>query len=359
LRTLGKVKSLSTKSKLPKTEYDHALLREICDTYTDGVFAVLALINECRWDPSTRTLKEEVKYEIGRRMTTSASNRVSRENVVTPDCVIQMCDSNGLVAEAKLGLPRNDQTWDEHIKQLEKYDDDLTGWWTNDERLAVHDLIALVPLSRAVRFADHLEKGVSDGKWKFDRKIAVVGSFKTSGVKDFLSLKKERGDLSTAGLNERLREGKQVEMVLLILKYEDRKFVDHMPPLPYLLQILWDHLFTRYAGEHSEDGVSASHTIEVSVERVTRDLQDYFGFKSGGSRSPEIPRSRWVRKALDTLALSRLATKVKEGEYIVRYKRTRGDTLKKFGKICFELDQRIKPPPENQLPLLSALPPTE
>ncbi|MGA8409462.1 MAG: hypothetical protein WB680_19985 [Candidatus Acidiferrales bacterium] len=290
-------------------------------------------------------------------MTTSQSNRVSPGTVVTPDCVIQMDDTNGLVAEAKLGLPKDDRIWDEHIQQLEKYDDELVGWWTLNEQLATHDLVALVPLSRAVRFADHLERGINKGKWRFDRKIAVVGFFKTSGVKDFLSLKRERGALSIADLDDRLRETKQIDIALLILYYQDRKFVDHMPPLPYTLQIIWDHLFTRYAGEVNEERQGDGIALQVSVSQVTRDLQDYFGFKSDGSRSPEIPRSNWVRKALDTLVLLKLATRVNEGKYSVRYKRSRGDTLKKFGKMCFELDQKMKLPPEDQLSLLSLLPP--
>lgn len=357
MRILGRAKSLSTQP--PKPEYDHQEVREVCDTYTDGVFAVLALVNESRWDPEARKLRDNVNYEMGRRMTTSSLNRVSPSNVVTPDCVVQFEEVHGLVAEAKLGLPKDDEIWDGHIKQLEKYDDDLTGWWTKDQELSAHDLVALVPLARAVKFADRLERGRSDGKWTFNRKIAVIGFFKTSGVKDFLSLKKERGSLSLSDLDERLRESRQVEIALLISKYDDRKFVDHMPPLPYILQIMWDHLFTRYAADNSDVGSGAVVTVEVSVDQVTKDLQDYFGFKSNGPRSPEIPRSGWVRKALDTLVLSKLASKRKEGEYVVTYKRTRGDTLRKFGKLCFELDQKTKRPLTNQLSFLAESPTTD
>jgi hypothetical protein len=337
----------------PKPEYDHQDVREACDTYTDGVFAVLALVNESRWDPEVRELRSTVRYEVGRRMTTSPMNRTSPSTIVTPDCVIQFERVQGLVAEAKLGLPKSDEIWDSHIQQLEKYDDELTGWWTPDEKISAHDLVALVPLARAVRFADRLESGVREGKWTFQRKIAVIGFFKTSGVKDFLSLKKERGSLSLSDFDERLRESRQVEIALLISKYNDRKFVDHMPPLPYLLQIIWDHLFTRYAADIPAGDSGAPVTLEASVDKITTDLQEYFGFKSKGARSPEIPRSNWVRKALDALVAYKLAVKKKEGEYIVAYKRTRGDTLRKFGKLCFELEQKTSSVPPNQLPLLS------
>lgn len=281
-------------------------------------------------------------------MSTSAANRVSPSNTVTPDCVLQFDRASGLVAETKLSLPKSEQTWDRDIQQLEKYDDDLAGWWTPDERISTHDLVALVPLARAVRFADRIEAGTKEGKWRFARKIAVVGFFKTSGIKDFLSLKKERGSVSRSDLDERLRESRQVDIALLLTHYRDRKLVDHMPPLPYLLQIMWDHLFTRYAGDISPDGPKGRLTLPVSVEGVTLDLQDYFGSKSGGARSPGIPPSQWVKKALDALVAFKLAAPSGEGQYVVTYKRTRGDTLRKFGKLCFDLDRKSQGRPTGQ-----------
>lgn len=316
------------------------------------MFAVLALVNESCWDPGKQTLKSDIRFEMGRRMTTSAANRISASTTITPDCVLQFDEKLGLVAEAKLGLPKSDEMWDEDIKQLEKYDDDLSGWWTADERMAKHDLVALVPLSRAVRFCDRLDSGVRDAKWTFERNVAVVGFFKTSGVKDFLSLKKECGALSLNDLDQRLRESRQIAIDLLILKYKDRKFVDHMPPLPYLLQIMWDHLFTRYAADVQESESGGAVRLSLSVEKVTKDLQEYFGFTSTGARSPEIPPLNWVRKAFDALASSKLASKKGDTEYVIAYKRTRGDTLRKFGKMCFELDQKRMSISEGQLSLL-------
>jgi hypothetical protein len=187
-----------------------------------------------------------------------------------------------------------------------------------------------------------VERGVVEGKWTFERRIAVVGFFKTSGVKDFLSLKKEHGSLSLGNLDERLRESRQIDMALLIATYNDRRFVDHMPPLPYLLQILWDHLFTQYAAASGDKGESGSAlSLDVSVAQVTRDMQEYFGFQSAGPRSPGIPKAKWIRKALDALVAFRLASQKSDGQYTVGYKRTRGDTLKKFGKLCFERDRMI------------------
>jgi len=223
---------------------------------------------------------------------------------------------------------------------MQKYDDELAGWWTKIERIPQHDVVGLVPLNRAVKFADRLEAGVRNGKWRFVRKISVVGFFKQSGVKDFMTVKKERGELSQNDLDQRLRESRAIPLDRLIIEYKDRKFVDHPPPLPYLLQIMWDHLFTRYAADTSNANPDESATLHVSVKKVTEDLQSYFGFESAGPRSPEIPRAVWVRKALDALVDFKIATSTGGEEYAIGYRRTWRDTLKKFGKLCFQLEQK-------------------
>lgn len=144
MRISGREKFLSSSKASDK--YSHGKTQEACDTYTDGVFAVLGLINEARWDPEKLTWRPGVVYAVGRRLTTSPGNRVSRNVAVTPDCVVQASESLGFVAEAKLSLPMDVNRWDEDVIQMLKYDDDLVGWWTADERLPRHDIIALVPL---------------------------------------------------------------------------------------------------------------------------------------------------------------------------------------------------------------------
>lgn len=339
MNTLERAPSLSSKNK---TEYDHTKTLEEVDTYNDGVFAVLALIHEARWDPEGRALRAGVKFEVGRRMTTSEGNRVSPDTNVTPDCVIQVDPRNGLVAEAKLSLPRDDTQWDSNFTQIEKYDDDLIGWWTADEKIETHDIVTLVPLPRAVKFADRLEEGIDQAKWRFDREVSVIGFFKVSGVSDFLTLKKEWGKLSDSRLDSRLRESVPINFAHLLSEYKDRKFVDSEPPLPYLLQIIWDNLFVQYASATSPDPSGTSVQIETSVEALTRDLQEYYGFKSSGHRSPEIPRMKFVKKALDALVDFRLAEMMSAGVYRINYKRGKVDTLKKFGRLCSKRDLQAR-----------------
>jgi len=285
-------------------------------------------------------------------MSTCPTNRISPSVDVTPDCVVQTQARLGFVAEAKLGLPRDENAWDDDINQMQKYEDDLMGWWTANERIEGFDIIGLVPLVRGVKFADRVENGIAAGKWKFERRWSVMGFFKTSGIRDFMTLKKERGELSDAELDRRLRESVPIAFDRLILTYQDRKFVDHAPPLPYLLQVMWDDLLTRYAADVPKDEREQLISLRVTVKKATEDLQVYYGFKSSGARSPEIPRQSWVRKALDLLVEFRMATRTNQDEYTIRYKRTRGDTLKRFGRLCFRAERRKGKSSADQLALL-------
>jgi hypothetical protein len=325
---------------------------EAVDTYREGVFAVFGLVNEVRWNPATRALDNDVHYEFGRRMNTSSGGEPFQ---VTPDCVIQS-NALGIISEVKVSLPLDESKWDRPIKQLKKYDRDLEGWWTDDEKITDYDVVSLVPLARAVRFGDLLEAGTRDGKWNFKHKTSVVGFFKTTGAtKEFLTLKKERGEMSNNDLGERLRQSRLIDFEHLIVEYRDKKFIDQMPPLPYMLQILWDNLFVKYASSVPMDENKGWVPLKLSLDSVTTDLQEYYGFRSTGARSVEIPRKRFVRLAMDALVDFNLSEKTSTAEYLVKYKRTNIDTLKKFGRLCFQRERKMQKKAIDATPRLPGL----
>jgi hypothetical protein len=154
------------------------------------------------------------------------------------------------------------------------------------------------------------------------------------------------GTFGDTALGERLREPCQINWQKLLEQYGDRKFLDHPPGLPIMLQIIWDDLFVEYAAQQlseSTSGISQRAVdLTVSVDKVTGDLQGFYGFKSSGPRSPGIPKAAWVKDALDALVEFKLARQTEDGEFIVSYKRLRGDTMERFGRLCF----RRKPQPQ-------------
>ena len=122
-----------------------------------------------------------------------------------------------------------------------------------------------------------------------------------------------------------------------LLEYRDRKFVDSEPTLVYLLQIIWDNIFTVYAARERTDNPSGSTTFKVTVDQVAEEIRQNYGFPSTGDRSPEIPKKKWVTKALNALVDFGMATRTKQDHYEVIYKRSNQDTLRKFGYKLFKL----------------------
>lgn len=319
-------------------------MAERTDDYVDAVFALLALVNETRFDPTARRLRDDVRFEVGRRLKTSRRNGVSVDTVVTPDCAIQIADDAAIVAEVKIGLPRDRSAWKDDIIQLKKYDDDLSGWWSNTGRIGSHDIAATVPLHRAVPFADLVADASANGGVTFVRNVATIGFRKNSGVKQFMMLKKEGGSLSDLDLGDRLREAVEVPFDRLLVEYGDRKFLDHEPPLPYMLQIIWDCVLTNMARQAPKEPGAKEVQLQVNVEQLTGELQEYYGFSSSGEGSVEIPRATWVRKALDALVSFDLAQRANPGDYVVQYRRPRRDTLEYFGRLCWRRSRRKQAP---------------
>lgn len=322
-------------NSLPKEAYNHVIMQEDVDNYINTVTATLSLINVLQWDESERKLDPEARYGIGRRMTTSKANKVSPMTDITPDVVSQR-RTQGVIGEITYSLTLEDEHWREKLEQIVKYDDHLTGWWTKDEKIDSHDIALLVPRTRAVKVGDILEKEAKDknGTIKLKRMVAVIGFDRSSGAtKEFMNLMKFYGALSDTDLSERLRNGIAVPTDILLRVYGDRKLVDFEPPTPYLLQVLWDSLFPSYIGEVPVDQGKGHTPIEVSVERIVRDMQNNFGFRVHDDRCTEVPPRAWIKKALDHLVVFAMASRHDDGAYTIRYKSLRGDHLKRFGEL--------------------------
>jgi hypothetical protein len=357
-------------------------VKENCDNYVNSVLATLALINELRWDGKTRELRKTPKYEVGRRMTTSEHNRVSPAATVTPDIVVQTDAKFGVVGEVTTKLASDETSWREKLLQLKKYDDDLLGWWTEDERVDLHDIVLLLHLSRAIHVSDILSSDSEKAKLlaeasraiddaeadadmtdavinevlenamlepevdapiTFDRQLSVVGFERSTGAnKECITLKKEYGELSDVDVSSRLRRSVRVPLETLVVEYHDKKFVDHEPPMPLLLQIIWEDLFTAYlTDEFPVDAEKGYTPMLLSVERITNDLRKYYGYPSDGHRSPQVPRQKWVRKALDRLVQFGLGH-VDGTNYVIHYKRLKGDALKRFGKMLNDASTEVR-----------------
>ena len=321
-------------------------LREDVDTYTDAIYAVLALINHARFDEKTKKLQDHVKFGIGRRFSTLSTHPTHPETTVTPDGAVQLSAALGVIAEAKPGVARNAAVWEENLKQLKKYDHSLVGWWTKDEKIGGHDVVALVPLARVVDFVDLVKAKQKEGAVTFDRPLSVVAFTKnTSADHVWVVLKTEFGSITDPTLSERLRRAVHVNWQTILVHYNDVRFIDTEPPLAYTLFVLWDAMFPKLVeGREAEEGKPWT-AIDVEVESLTREVQKYYGLRGDGPHAIEVPRQRWIRRALDALVVFGMAERVTAGKsYKVRYRRYRTrekDTLAFFGRYEFQHRERL------------------
>src|SRR5437773_709938 len=139
------------------------LLNEV-DNYIQTVGAIVSLGHIIIYD-------FKGKYKIAPKFQTSATNRVSTNTEVTPDIAAQT-DSMSLAGEVKKGFPKNQEYWEDDIKQLQKYDDLLTGWPlrpTTD-----HDIVLLTHYNMSRRVQKYVQEQLDEKNVKFDRPFVIL-----------------------------------------------------------------------------------------------------------------------------------------------------------------------------------------
>src|SRR5688500_12713429 len=98
-------------------------IAEAGDNYKLTVLALKAFANEMLFDDVARRPIPGATVHSGRRMTTSRVNRHSPNADVTPDLVLRHIPGVAVVAEAKLGFPRDAAEFarraDESAQQIE------------------------------------------------------------------------------------------------------------------------------------------------------------------------------------------------------------------------------------------------
>lgn len=322
--------------------------KEVSD-YVETVHALCALV--ALTIGSGGATMPDGKYSFGRRMHTSPQNRVTQESrEVTPDVVIQQSEQLGYVGEAKASLPQRTDYWRTRAKQLFKYDDDLRGWWTENERIPVSDLICLIGAPHTTRFADSVEQYGQQSAWTFNSKQCFLEiSYTREG--ECLYLKLERGDLTDPQILRAVYEGREFSREDLIVDFGGAKFCDAPPPPEFVMEILWQDVFTRKKSTENveRDGSLGYWPLNVSLADLTDLLKKEYGSGATGEREVVYPRQGWVRGALDALTRIDLA-KYEDGDsYLIKFRQLRGELIERFAK------QRLEAPPSGEQPRLPGL----
>lgn len=325
--------------------------KEIRD-YETSVQALCAFVTLAIMGRDERGLAEGSEYSFGRRMRTSSQNRVSPSEKVTPDTVIQRSPQLGYVVEAKATLP-SEAYWGTNATQLHKYDDRLSGWWTDDGYVRTTDVICLTGAPFAARFADYVESDEAQRGWSFQCNLCFVEFSYTSRWQECLYLKKERGKVTDPQLAQVIREGEEVNIEDLVANFNGAAFYDGDPPVEYVMQILWQHVFTHRRPGEERDEELGYWPIAVAADELTDYLQRMYGSLGEAAGEVRFPRKKWVRLALDAFAQIGLATHDGDDNFTISFRQLKGELVERFARRRLQPTPKKKPQAE-QLRLLES-----
>lgn len=333
---------------MPKDDRLRETLNKVED-YEETVIAIITFSHEVCWDSVNKRIIPDSLFMIGRRMG-KINNAENSEHTLTPDIVIQLNGSYGIIAEVKKSFPKEKSYWDETFQQINRYDNDLIGWATDSETIKKYDLALLTHITRKVDVTDYYREQHKKGKYNFKNKFAIVAFNRGGEGKEYMYLEKHYGDFTDANLDERLRKVVSIPMEKVLPLYPI-KFYDSPPPMPYLLDILWANIFPQFLFlELSENEPLKYSTIKVDVSEVTKRLQKQFSQMRDDDRQQEIPKQDWIKEAMEALVRLKLAKRVIDNPniYEVEFKTIR-DPLTHFAMKITKPKKRKNIPHMNQI----------
>ena len=304
------------------TELTSRAIRDSFTNYIQTIHGMVAFLITVSNRPSADST---LSFSLGRRMTTSPTNRVTPSGPATPDQVIQVGDRLGYVVEATRSLGASSENWTDEIDQLRKYDDDLVGWWTPNGRLGKSNVVLLLWTEFAKKFARLMDERLKDAGDCFSRPTSVMSFSELSRNSDAIFLVKEWGDLDDdATVRTELADGHSVTLrSILASRFGRYRFYADRPITEYVMVVLWQDIFTQRAVETEYDESLKAYAFEADVGELASSLQKLFGSEGNEEREREYPQRSWVREAMDAFVTLGLAGQLGTDRYLVRFRELR------------------------------------
>ena len=311
------------------------------DNYLSTIHGLLAFRLAVTWRDEN-TVSHNCSF--GRQMTPSTTESEQAVNNLTPDAVIQIGSDLGYVVEAKRSFPMQQDYWENDIQQLLTYDDNLTGWWTDDETINGMNVVGLIWTTFARPFSQLLSQTVETNQYSFINPTSVIEFSRIGERRPIIRLRKEWGELSDPELEQSWINGISIPLELIVSgNVKPYKFYDDKPPIEYIMAILWNDFFTMMAVDVELDDSTKSKLLEVDVDQLAKELQNHYGSRGLNARDRQFPSSSWIREALDALSSLGLAEPLlnedgsRSDRFLVKFKTTlrtgeSGDLIEKFYK---------------------------
>jgi hypothetical protein len=304
------MREISKKSRMTR-KVDAELAKEynrqrvLVDDYLASVYGLQALILSALWDESIRSLRASGRSSTHRSMTPSDP---AGSSDLTPDAVIQVDDTYGIVAEMKKHFAAGKL---EHFEQVKTYDSNLIGWWTPDERIQAYDLVLMTHYFSKADAADTYSAWRKTGR-DFSRPFAIISFTHSEQASLYFALERVEGKLSDHAHDESLRKVKRIPgAIAKELIYSKYKFYDAEPPESLTMLMILTYVVPAIPPEEEFDRVTGKKgmRVEVTIERVLEELRKYCPGQSD-RRDKSLPRREWVDRALGWLVKLELCAKV-------------------------------------------------
>lgn len=281
------------------------------DDYNDTIHAIIGFVNLYLLDNKYH-LRPDIKAFQGRRMIPLGATEPSENNddtYITPDLGIMLSDKSGILGEVKKNIPKDEPDRAEKVfSQLKKYDQQLLGWPIEGEIIDSHELVLLVHIGSSAYAKEYLEKLRESKKIEYQFPLSIVEFGRIPQAEEQFFLRTVTGNPPEHEGPQTLQYGVYVPIRVFLFEYAKIKLYDAQPPIPYLAEMLWGHVFTSIATDDPKfQGLRKNQKIEIelSLEEIIETLNEGFSFRlwhlSHPDRQPKIPRRKWVEETCQFL----------------------------------------------------------
>jgi len=306
-------------------------IKDSIDNYVATCQAIQAFINIIIWDRNKKQYIQSSKYNIGRRMDTSKNNKITPENTITPDIIIQRSKDYGFVVEVKKTLPKNQSYWAQYIDQLLKYDDHLLGWWTGNEKINEHNTVLLVHQYLFAKVEKYIKEKFKEMDIDLLQPFSIVEFSRSPERKFYIFIRCSNiYPINNIEISEEIINGIPVPFETVLLYFGNLRFYDVKPETEYVMSILWLDIFNEKRINVDYDKSKKYYPIKVDANELTIQLQKLYGSLGNNHRKGEFPKKKWIREALDALVIINYAEYLDNGIYIIKYRKLTQDPIEIF-----------------------------
>lgn len=285
------------------------------DNYHQTIGSIIAFSNILSYNYGFKNI-------IGKKIKTSANNIVQASTYVTPD-LISKNGNRGIISEVKKSFPTDPALWEQEIKQVKKYDDNLTGWLNQNDTVELHDIVLLTHHSRSNALLTFLADLIRDNKIRFERKLSILEFVRSTERQTFFNIKKVWGEMTDSDMSSRLDNCIPVNLKHILKSISKTKFYDSEPHVVHTMSILWEiHISKKPTDEERRGCARTNRTLllNINVDEAHVDLKEKAGPSQGLPLQTEIPKREWIVKALDKFVGFGYGEKVDEDNYRIHFR---------------------------------------